>query len=157
VAPSNAVRSGGCGQHRAASTDFITYQTIIQERKQLRRVVLDECQVTFTASDYRPKLKQLVMFKCSSVSERAKSGRCGEQPKQKQLERKPIRQTLPQPSEGSPEMGTREAPDEQGSLIGRQAPVQAESQRGIPSTNRSSSPSRRRSRPGGDHRHQEYQ
>ena len=44
---------------RAVSTQFITYTSILKKRKLLRRVVLDECHLTFTASDYRPKLKQL--------------------------------------------------------------------------------------------------
>jgi superfamily II DNA helicase RecQ len=44
---------------RAVSTQFITYASMLKKRKLLRRVVLDECHLTFTASDYRPKLKQL--------------------------------------------------------------------------------------------------
>jgi len=44
---------------RAASTDFITYGFMLRKRKLLRRVVLDECHLSFTASDYRPKLRQL--------------------------------------------------------------------------------------------------
>jgi superfamily II DNA helicase RecQ len=44
---------------RAASTGFITYASMLRKKKLLRRVVLNECHLTFTASDYRPKLKQL--------------------------------------------------------------------------------------------------
>lgn len=44
---------------RAASTDFITYGSMLRKRKLLRRVVVDECHLSFTASDYRPKLRQL--------------------------------------------------------------------------------------------------
>jgi superfamily II DNA helicase RecQ len=44
---------------RAASTDFITYGTMLRKRKLLRRAVFDECHLSFTASDYRPKLRQL--------------------------------------------------------------------------------------------------
>jgi len=44
---------------KAATTDFITYASMLRKRKLLRRVVVDECHLTFTASDYRPKLKQL--------------------------------------------------------------------------------------------------
>jgi superfamily II DNA helicase RecQ len=44
---------------KAASTDFITYASMLRKRNLLRRVVVDECHLTFTASDYRPKLKQL--------------------------------------------------------------------------------------------------
>jgi hypothetical protein len=32
---------------------------MLRKRKLLRRVVLDECHLSFTASDYRPKLQQL--------------------------------------------------------------------------------------------------
>jgi superfamily II DNA helicase RecQ len=44
---------------RAAPTDFITYGSMLRKRKLLRRVVLDECHLSFTASDYRPKLQRL--------------------------------------------------------------------------------------------------
>ncbi|KAH7327553.1 P-loop containing nucleoside triphosphate hydrolase protein [Rhexocercosporidium sp. MPI-PUGE-AT-0058] len=44
---------------RAATTGFITYGSMLRKRKLLRRVVLDECHLAFTASDYRPKLRQL--------------------------------------------------------------------------------------------------
>jgi superfamily II DNA helicase RecQ len=44
---------------RAATTGFITYGSMLRKRKLLRRVVLDECHLSFTASDYRPKLRQL--------------------------------------------------------------------------------------------------
>jgi len=44
---------------RAASTGFITYGSMLRKRKLLRRVVVDECHLSFTASDYRPKLRQL--------------------------------------------------------------------------------------------------
>lgn len=45
--------------NRAATTGFITYRSMLRKRKLLRRVVLDECHLLFTASDYRPKLRQL--------------------------------------------------------------------------------------------------
>jgi superfamily II DNA helicase RecQ len=45
--------------NRAMSTDFITYISILRKRKLLYRIVLDEYYFIFTASDYRPKLKQL--------------------------------------------------------------------------------------------------
>ena len=32
---------------------------MLRKRKLLRRVIVDECHLTFTASDYRPKLRQL--------------------------------------------------------------------------------------------------
>jgi superfamily II DNA helicase RecQ len=44
---------------RAASTGFITYASMLRKRRLLRRVVVDECHLSFTASDYRPKLRQL--------------------------------------------------------------------------------------------------
>jgi hypothetical protein len=47
------------GADLAVSTDFITYGSMLWKRKLLRRVVLDECYLSFTASDYRPKLRQL--------------------------------------------------------------------------------------------------
>ncbi|KAH6689246.1 hypothetical protein BKA61DRAFT_500600, partial [Leptodontidium sp. MPI-SDFR-AT-0119] len=44
---------------RAAITGFIIYGSMLRKRKLLRRVVLDKCHLIFTASDYRPKLRQL--------------------------------------------------------------------------------------------------
>jgi superfamily II DNA or RNA helicase len=40
-------------------SDFTTYAFMLGNRKLLRRVVLDECHLTFTASDYRQKLSHL--------------------------------------------------------------------------------------------------
>ena len=37
----------------------ITYGSVLRKIKLLRRIVLDECHLSFTASDYRPKLRQL--------------------------------------------------------------------------------------------------
>jgi len=44
---------------RAVITGFITYGSMLRKRKLLRRVVLDECYLSFIASDYRLKLRQL--------------------------------------------------------------------------------------------------
>jgi superfamily II DNA helicase RecQ len=38
-------------------SDFITYGHVLGKR--LRRVVIDKCHLTFTASDYREKLRSL--------------------------------------------------------------------------------------------------
>jgi len=44
---------------QAASTDFITYGSMLRKRRLLRRVVLDKCHLSFTASNYQLKLQQL--------------------------------------------------------------------------------------------------
>ncbi len=44
---------------RAATTGFITYGSMLRKRKLLQRVIFNKCYLTFTASDYRPKLRQL--------------------------------------------------------------------------------------------------
>jgi superfamily II DNA helicase RecQ len=44
---------------QAVSTGFITYVLMPWKKKLLRQIVLNECYLTFTASDYQPKLKQL--------------------------------------------------------------------------------------------------
>ncbi|KFZ15842.1 hypothetical protein V501_02522 [Pseudogymnoascus sp. VKM F-4519 (FW-2642)] len=46
---------------RAASEQFITYASRLNslERKLLRRVIIDECHLTFTASNYRVRLNHL--------------------------------------------------------------------------------------------------
>jgi superfamily II DNA helicase RecQ len=46
---------------RAASGQFITYASKLNrpERRLLRRVIIDECHLTFTASHYRSKLNHL--------------------------------------------------------------------------------------------------
>ncbi|KAG4432780.1 hypothetical protein IFR05_011736 [Cadophora sp. M221] len=42
---------------RAATTGFITYKSMLRKQKLLRRIMLNECHLTFTASDYQPKLQ----------------------------------------------------------------------------------------------------
>jgi superfamily II DNA/RNA helicase len=43
----------------ASSSEFMTYMRSLAERGRLRRIVIDECHLTLTASDWRPKLAQL--------------------------------------------------------------------------------------------------
>ncbi|KAJ9654374.1 hypothetical protein H2201_009009, partial [Coniosporium apollinis] len=43
----------------AASWGFLNYASLLGRQGLLRRVVIDECHLTFTASDWRPKLAQL--------------------------------------------------------------------------------------------------
>ncbi|KAK4986088.1 hypothetical protein LTR66_007979 [Elasticomyces elasticus] len=43
----------------AGSWGFLTYASLLDQKGLLRRVVVDECYLTYTASDYRPKLVQL--------------------------------------------------------------------------------------------------
>ena len=43
----------------AVSSGFITYASMLKTRKLLRRIVLDECHLTYTASDYRVRLDSL--------------------------------------------------------------------------------------------------
>jgi superfamily II DNA helicase RecQ len=45
--------------NQAVSTGFITYASMLRKRKLLHQIVLDKCYLIFTASNYRPKLKQL--------------------------------------------------------------------------------------------------
>jgi hypothetical protein len=54
----------------AAGWRFLSYATRLQGQGLLRRVVIDECHLTFTASDYRPKLaqlKQLRVLRCPMI------------------------------------------------------------------------------------------
>jgi len=44
---------------RAAEWDFMDYASRLNQDQLLRRVVIDECHLTFTSSDWRPKLAQL--------------------------------------------------------------------------------------------------
>ncbi|TKA79674.1 hypothetical protein B0A49_04713 [Cryomyces minteri] len=43
----------------AGSWGFLTYASLLDQKGLLRRVVVDECHLTYTASDYRPRLVQL--------------------------------------------------------------------------------------------------
>ncbi|KAK5020230.1 hypothetical protein LTR60_000708 [Cryomyces antarcticus] len=43
----------------AGSWGFLTYASLLDRKGLLRRVVVDECHLTYTASDYRPRLVQL--------------------------------------------------------------------------------------------------
>ncbi|KAJ9624574.1 hypothetical protein H2203_005309 [Taxawa tesnikishii (nom. ined.)] len=43
----------------AGSWGFLTYASLLSQKRLLQRVVVDECHLTYTASDYRPKLTQL--------------------------------------------------------------------------------------------------
>lgn len=54
----------------AANWDFLNYGSLLSQQGHLRRVVIDECHLTFTSSDYRPKLahlKQLRALKCPMI------------------------------------------------------------------------------------------
>ncbi len=54
----------------AASWSFLGYASLLQQKGHLRRVVIDECHLTFTSSDYRPKLarlRQLRALPCQMV------------------------------------------------------------------------------------------
>jgi len=42
-----------------ASWEFLDYASLLRGQKLLRRVVVDECHLAFTSSDWRPKLAQL--------------------------------------------------------------------------------------------------
>ncbi|KAK4964280.1 hypothetical protein LTR66_012374 [Elasticomyces elasticus] len=42
-----------------ASWEFLNYASLLSGQKLLRRVVVDECYLAFTSSDWRPKLAQL--------------------------------------------------------------------------------------------------
>ncbi|KAL2349603.1 P-loop containing nucleoside triphosphate hydrolase protein [Cryomyces antarcticus] len=42
-----------------ANWTFLNYASLLDRQGLLRRVVIDECHLTFTSSDYRPKLAQL--------------------------------------------------------------------------------------------------
>lgn len=55
---------------RAAEWDFMDYASQLNRDKLLRRVVIDECHLAFTASDWRPKLarlKNLRLLQCPIV------------------------------------------------------------------------------------------
>ncbi|KAK5009446.1 hypothetical protein LTR28_001016 [Elasticomyces elasticus] len=43
----------------AGSWGFLTYASLLDQKGLLRRVVVDECHLTYTASEYRPRLAQL--------------------------------------------------------------------------------------------------
>lgn len=43
----------------AGSWGFLTYASLLNQKGLLRRVVIDECHLTYTSSNYRPKLTQL--------------------------------------------------------------------------------------------------
>ena len=43
----------------AAEAGFLSYAGMLSDKKQLRRVVVDECHLIFTSSDWRPKLAKL--------------------------------------------------------------------------------------------------
>jgi len=43
----------------AAESSFLKYAMLLSGKKLLRRVVIDECHLVFTSSDWRPKLAQL--------------------------------------------------------------------------------------------------
>ncbi|KAK5111071.1 hypothetical protein LTR85_012290 [Meristemomyces frigidus] len=43
----------------AGSWGFLTYASLLDQKGLLRRVVIDECHLTYTSSHYRPKLTQL--------------------------------------------------------------------------------------------------
>ncbi len=49
-------------------SDFTTYGFMLGNRKLLRRVVIDECHLTYTASDYRQKLRHLHHLRVLGVS-----------------------------------------------------------------------------------------
>ena len=49
-------------------SDFTTYGFMPGNRKLLRRVVIDECHLTYTASDYRQKLRHLHHLRVLGVS-----------------------------------------------------------------------------------------
>lgn len=54
----------------AGSSDFLNYAGMLSSKKLLRRIVVDECHLIFTSSDWRPKLaklKHLRVLSCPMV------------------------------------------------------------------------------------------